>query len=375
MGDPSNIDIGWRSALMLAVCMPLLMAALLLLTRKIERRANFWLALLLLAALVAQGPQIIGFANAYTVWPGLTFAPFDVELYIGPLIYLHAYRLMQDGPLGWRKWIIVPGLIQTTYYVWAFTMLGDYKAKWAYNSAIHSPYIGPVETVLGVAFIIIAIIAVFRLMRRYNHFLTATQSAAIEFRPDWLRYLLVAIIGAGIVFAGLEITPFFIKDVSYVAEFPAQILMTVIIAWAGFEAIARTNADFPKMPAHGDFDETTEQPSETKDWAQEGEILKARVIEGSWYLEPRLSIADLARRMGSNETYISRALNQGLDQSFNAFINALRVDRAKDLMTSNTLNILEIAHDAGFNSKATFNRVFRDIAGMTPSTFKKSQNP
>ena len=374
MGDPANIDIGWRSALMLAVCMPLLMAALLLLTRKIERRANFWLALLLLAALVAQVPQIIGFANAYTVWPGLTFAPFDVELYIGPLIYLHAYRLMQAGPLVWRKWIIVPGVMQTTYYVWAFTMLGDYKSKWVYTGAVHDRYIAPIETVLGVAFIVIAIIAVFRLMLRYNHFLTTTQSAAIEFRPDWLRYLLVAIIGAGIVFAGLEITPFFVKDISYVAEFPAQIVMTTIVAWAGFEAIARTNTDFPKMPASGDINEAIEQSSETKDWAQEGEFLKARIIGGKWYLEPRLSIADLARRMGSNETYISRALNQGLDQSFNAFINALRVDEAKKFIAGDKLNMLEIAHESGFNSKATFNRVFRDIAGMTPSTFKKSQN-
>jgi len=205
---------------MLAVCMPLLMAALLLLTRQIERRANFWLALLLLAGLIAQVPQIIGFANAYDVWPGLTFAPFNVELYIGPLIYLHAYRLMEDRPLGWRKWLIVPGLLQTAYYVWAFTMLGDYKAKWAYTRAAHSPYIQPVETLLGIAFIVIAILAAFRLMRR-------------------------------LIFAGLEIVPFFIEDVSYIAEFPAQLLLTAITAWFGFEAVARTNKEFPKMPAHG----------------------------------------------------------------------------------------------------------------------------
>ncbi len=375
MGDASNLDIGWRSALMLAVCMPLLMAALLLLTRQIERRANFWLALLLLAGLIAQVPQIIGFANAYDVWPGLTFAPFNVELYIGPLIYLHAYRLMEDRPLGWRKWLIVPGLLQTAYYVWAFTMLGDYKAKWAYTRAAHSPYIQPVETLLGIAFIVIAILAAFRLMRRYNSFLTATQSAEIEFRPDWLRYLLFAMIGAGLIFAGLEIVPFFIEDVSYIAEFPAQLLLTAITAWFGFEAVARTNKEFPKMPAHGGALETLETPSETRDWTRESIILKARVIEAGWYLEPRLSIGDLARRMGSNETYISRTLNQGLDQSFNAFINALRVDRAKSLIVGQTLGMLEIAYESGFNSKATFNRVFRNIAGMTPSAFKRSQNP
>ena len=374
MGDASNIDIGWRSAAMLAVCMPLLMAALLLLTRRVEQQANFWLALLLIAGIIAQVPQMIGFANAYDVWPGLTFAPFNVELYIGPLIYLHGYRLMQDGPLGWRKWLIVPGLLQTLYYIWAFTMLGDYKAKWAYTGSVHSPYIQPVETLLGVGFMIIAIVAVFRLMQRYNNFLTATQSAAIEFRPDWLRYLLFAIIGAGLIFASLEIAPLFIENVSYVAEFPAQLLLTAIIAWLGFEAVARTNTEFPKMPTHGGSGKQIDVSVETKDWTQEGITLKQRVIDGGWYLEPRLSIGDLARRMGSNETYISRTLNQGLDQSFNTFINALRVDCAKSLMADDTLGMLEIAYESGFNSKATFNRVFRTIAGMTPSAFKKSQN-
>jgi transcriptional regulator GlxA family with amidase domain len=53
----------------------------------------------------------------------------------------------------------------------------------------------------------------------------------------------------------------------------------------------------------------------------------------------------------------------------------LRVEHAKCLITEDSLSLLDVASAAGFNSKATFNRVFRDIAGQTPSQFKKSQNP
>jgi len=95
------------------------------------------------------------------------------------------------------------------------------------------------------------------------------------------------------------------------------------------------------------------------------------VLSNAWYLEPRLSIRDVANRMATNETYVSRALNHGIGKSFNRFINELRVEHAKSLIKESSDNFLNIAMDSGFNSKATFNRVFRDISGETPSAFRK----
>lgn len=371
MGDVSNIEIGWRSVLMLAVCSPLLMAALMLAFRRIERAANLWLALFLMIAVIAQIPQIIGFSGFYTVWPGLTFAPFSVELYAGPLLYLHADRLMRGGKLGWRKFLLVPGLLQTAYYLWAFLGLGDYKAKWAYDEKIHVPYIEPIETIIGVGLFIFAGFAILKLMRRYRQFLDNTQSIARDFDPIWLRRLVIAIIAAGCVGIGLELIPTFIRPVSYIGAFPAQVVLTMIVAWLGFEALARTGVDFPKMPDA--IIEADPAQVNNRDWAEEGAALKKAVKAGGWYLEPRLSIRDLAARMGSNETYISRSLNQGLGQSFNDFVNGLRVEKAKQLIASGDISMLETAYASGFNSKATFNRVFRETLKMTPSAYKASQ--
>ena len=375
MGDLSNLDIGWRSALMFAVCLPMIVIATMLATRRVERAANVFLAGFLVIAVVAQIPQILGFAGFYQVWPGLTFAPFNVELYAGPLIYLHADRLMQGGPLGWRKWLLLPGCAQTAYYCWAFLALGDYRSKWAYNEAIHVPFITPVETMIGVALMVIAIVAVFRLLRRYRQYLNNTESAARDFDPGWLTRLLAVVILAGIMYLSLEVSSVFLRPISYVDAFPAEVLMTCLLAWLGFDALVRTSIPFPKMryaEVAGPANTKPEVPA--KDWQSEGQAIRSAVLAGDWHLEPRLSIRDLAQRMASNETYISRALNLGLGLSFNAFINGLRVEYAKKLLGDDGQSMVEIALASGFNSKATFNRVFRDIAGQTPSQHRASQN-
>lgn len=372
MGDTSNIVIGWRAALIFSICVPLFMASIMLALRKTEQRANLFLAAFLLAVAIAQGPQIIGFSGFYTVWPGLTYFPFNTVLYVGPLLYLHAYSLMRGGPLGLRAWLLLPGLIQTLYYCCAFLLIGDHEAKWAYNQTFHVPYIVPVETALAMGLIFGSVIMIANLIRRYTVYLESTQSAVQDFDPVWLKRLLVALIIASVLFFVLEIAPFIFTAFSYTEAFPLEFLMTVIVAWLGLEALGRTHYPYPKMP---DAPLHPVSSPESQNWAQQGEKLKQTIVDKAWYLEPRLSIRDLARRTGSNETYISRALNQGLNVTFNAFINGLRVEKAQGLIAYNKTNMLDIALSSGFNSKATFNRAFRNHTGLTPSQFKKSQIP
>ena len=51
---------------------------------------------------------------------------------------------------------------------------------------------------------------------------------------------------------------------------------------------------------------------EGKDWALEGARLKAQVLEHKWHLESGLSLQNLSRRFGTNQAYLSRAINDGL---------------------------------------------------------------
>ena len=176
-------------------------------------------------------PQIIGFAGFYGVWPGLTFAPFNVELLLGPLLLMHALCLMNKHIPKSVWWLLIPGLVQVLYYFWAFLMLGDYRQKWAYNDRFHEPYVVPVESVLGVILFVYCWVRIYRLFRAYEHHLEHHESAALDFRPEWIQRLLVVSLLLLIFFAVAQLVPVFITEVSYVEEFPLVVPWQHSITW------------------------------------------------------------------------------------------------------------------------------------------------
>lgn len=93
------------------------------------------------------------------------------------------------------------------------------------------------------------------------------------------------------------------------------------------------------------------------------------------YLNADLKLSDLASAVGYTSNIVSQVLNTELGKSYSGFVNQYRINFAKKRLQepdSDAL-IVTIAHDAGFNSKATFNGVFKKMVGMTPSVYRKSQ--
>ncbi|MEO1714227.1 MAG: helix-turn-helix domain-containing protein, partial [Bacteroidota bacterium] len=71
---------------------------------------------------------------------------------------------------------------------------------------------------------------------------------------------------------------------------------------------------------------------------------------------------------------VSQAINQGLDCSFIDFVNQYRVQAFKERVEkgeASHLSLLGLALESGFNSKSTFNRVFKKLEGISPSEYQK----
>ena len=93
------------------------------------------------------------------------------------------------------------------------------------------------------------------------------------------------------------------------------------------------------------------------------------------YLEPDLSLPDLARRLHTNPVVLSQVINAGQGVNFNDFVNEYRVAEFKAQVRRPDrahLSLLGLALDCGFNSKATFNRAFRKATGQSPREFADS---
>lgn len=92
------------------------------------------------------------------------------------------------------------------------------------------------------------------------------------------------------------------------------------------------------------------------------------------YLEPGLTVADVARRLAIPPYQLRDLINRQAGQgNFSKFINSRRIEAAKRRLADPNqqhLPILTIALECGFNSIAPFNRAFRDFVGETPSAFR-----
>ncbi len=92
------------------------------------------------------------------------------------------------------------------------------------------------------------------------------------------------------------------------------------------------------------------------------------------YLDANLNIEVLARSIKIPKHYITLILNKKLEKNFHQFINHYRIRDAINQLQKNEKSqttILEIAYASGFNSKSTFNTLFKKQTQMTPSEFRK----
>lgn len=88
------------------------------------------------------------------------------------------------------------------------------------------------------------------------------------------------------------------------------------------------------------------------------------------FLNPNLKLADVAAKVGSNRTYVSRFFNSEQNTTFFDFVNGYRVAYAEELLKTSDEKIEIIAEKSGFNSRQAFHRVFSKIKGETPEKFR-----
>jgi len=102
--------------------------------------------------------------------------------------------------------------------------------------------------------------------------------------------------------------------------------------------------------------------------------LTSHMEENKPYLEGGLSLPQLAEQLGITPNYLSQIINEQRQLNFYDFINHYRVEEAKHLIcTEDNPNILQIAFNAGFNSKSAFYLAFKKATGITPTQFKKKE--
>jgi len=112
--------------------------------------------------------------------------------------------------------------------------------------------------------------------------------------------------------------------------------------------------------------------SEAKLYAEQ---LTAYMKTSKPWMNPDLSLSQLASGMGISGHFLSQVINEKFGMNFFDFINDYRVEAFKELLADpqyRNFSLLGIAFECGFNSKSAFNRIFKQKTGITPSQYKKA---
>jgi len=94
------------------------------------------------------------------------------------------------------------------------------------------------------------------------------------------------------------------------------------------------------------------------------------------YQETELTLQQLAAKLQLPTYHVSQAINEGMKKNFYDVVNGYRVEEAKRLLLdpkNKNYTILSVGFEAGFNSKTTFNTVFKKFTGHTPTEFRETK--
>jgi AraC-like DNA-binding protein len=103
--------------------------------------------------------------------------------------------------------------------------------------------------------------------------------------------------------------------------------------------------------------------------------LKQYMTEKEPFLDPSLTIQELANQIDIPVRDLSILINHHMDQHFFDFVNEYRIQKAMSILKDplkRDLTVLEILYEVGFNSKSSFNTSFKKYTGLTPTAYRNT---
>lgn len=342
--------------------------SILLLTRKFYQIQNRYLGAFVLVVVVFSSVELLesvylGISN------GAWLLPFVLSKFSAPiLLYCYASSFTINNSVKAKKLLLIPFSLGLIFSCWAYLTIEiiDFDS---FTNAIYGNAISAINLLLWILYLPIT----------YRKLRNANQEKSITKQYLLLLQILISVI---IVSLFLEI----MDDVNDHFHFftnldffdVVDILFLSMIYFISYKAFSQ-----PQM--FQDIEKLLPKPEPVIRYASSklsedklSEIqsrLKELMRNEKIYLKGDLNIQEMADLLKVSRQYLTQVINEKMECNFNDYINAFRVDEFKQ-RSKNTeyknYTLLALALDSGFNSKTSFNTIFKKHTGMTPSQYRKT---
>jgi AraC-like DNA-binding protein len=359
--------------------------AVLILTKKGRNRADTILGIWM----IITGLHLFGYYSFVSeiiyIYPFLMWMNLPYAFVHGPMLYLYTEALTNPERFKSKTWLlhfVLPVLMVLTLLPIMLMPENERIMLYRNNGKGFEDFLILDWTIplsiSGIIYIVITNILLYKHKKRIlNQF-----SNQEKINLNWLRFLFygMGVTWMIIIFGGSDklifsmssiflifIGYFGIKQVGIFTDYPVELpenkLITAIIN-DSFESELRVDK---KKYAKSGLNEDTANVLHQQ--------LKNLMETERLFIEPELTLTDLAIRLDVHPNYLSQVINELEGVNFYDYINTLRVEEFKSLVLlpqNQKYTLLALAYDCGFNSKTAFNRFFKKATDLSPSDYLKT---
>ncbi len=288
-----------------------------------------------------------------------TLLPIIITLLYGPLYYLYIYKIC-SGSLKIKNYELFNFIPFLIFFISLFIFR---------DSVYFSKILAASSSILGLSYCFISLYTLRRHLVNVRNQFSFTEKVNLS----WLNKLVFGLI---ILWFGVVILVFLKRIFNY--EFSLYWFYTSIplfIFYIGYNGIKQQNI----YSFHISIPEKTGYKNSGLRENQKQEIyekLLNAMVSNKLFTNPTLSLQNLSDMLSIPPHHITQTLNEFVKQNFYDFVNSYRVNEFKkrvDQGDSERFSLLGIALDCGFNSKSSFNRIFKNTTGFTPSEYRLIQ--
>jgi AraC-like DNA-binding protein len=306
-----------------------------------------------------------------------------------PFFFLYVWVLIHDSAIPrWLNLVLFgPFVIYVIhflyFYGWIFSVV-DPNSIEIKNGVLYIERAAPWSWVLFVALFLIVepfyLVWFYTMFRNYKRKVLSSVSNIDKIHLNWIKTLFsiraftaiflvpVSLMAVGSGFVAMQFLQITIEAVSLIFFF--------LLGYYGFNQ-TKVFTNTIDQPVHEREHVTYERSGLTEESAIElHEKLVTIMIRDKPYLNGELSAKELASMAGVSTNHLSEILSKVQHQNFFDFVNSYRVREVKTRIKNPQFThytLLAIALDSGFNSKTSFNTVFKRFTGKTPSEYAKQK--
>ncbi len=350
---------------------------LLLFTRKSKQLEHIFLGTIFLLITI-NCVFVFLFAKSPTVYYQAFFSELNyaIPLLYGPLLWFYNKALtIENFKLkSWDYWHFVPFLL--------FLLIILIPVFTAYNLPTDSQLGYPLIKLVTAPFYLIMVI---RIIRNYHKKFLEAYSYEQEVNLLWMNWIVVGAIILWVIGSVSYIYNLFNEhDSILLYDYYTLGFLGLYIFGLAFIAVRKTDLFSAQKPQLLKIESEesiaeTDRPEESlraQEYTDEDKAKLLQLMETEEpYLDPLLTLNKLSRQSDIPSYRLTKVLKLSFESNFYDFINKYRVEKVKKLLAdgkADNYSILGIAEESGFNSKASFNRVFKKTTGITPTAYLKN---